>query len=382
MPDSPPYALYPKMKRDRSQRVVAGVASGAARHLGIDVKWVRLFFVAASFAGGFGALLYAAMWMFVPLSETGEPVTRKRFSPVNLGLVALGFAGALLALQVSSEAGATVVFVLGVLIVGAVIALQAYDRGTGTLANVAALTLGAVLIIAGVLAVAMLGESAGVAGVVISVLVTVVGVGVLVVPLIVKLANSLVAEREAKAVANQRAEIASRLHDSVLQTLALIQKQSEDPEAVARLARSQERELRAWLFDDSVPNHTTTFAALHKAAGEVEDMFGVVIQPVTVGEDVPFDERTEAVVMAAREAMVNAAKHAGVDAVDVYAEHLAGELTVFVRDRGTGFNVNAIPHDRHGVRDSIIGRVEKVGGRVGVESSRSNGSEIELALTL
>lgn len=382
MPDSPPYALYPKMKRDRSQRVVAGVASGAARHLGIDVKWVRLFFVTASFAGGFGALLYAAMWMFVPLSETGEPVTRKRLSPVNLGLVALGFAGALLALQVSSGAGATVVFVLGVLIVGAVIALQAYDRGTGTLANVAALTLGAVLIIAGVLAVAMLGESAGVAGVVISVLVTVVGVGVLVVPLIVKLANSLVAEREAKAVANQRAEIASRLHDSVLQTLALIQKQSEDPEAVARLARSQERELRAWLFDDSVPNHTTTFAALHKAAGEVEDMFGVVIQPVTVGEDVPFDERTEAVVMAAREAMVNAAKHAGVDAVDVYAEHLAGELTVFVRDRGTGFNVNAIPHDRHGVRDSIIGRVEKVGGRVGVESSRSNGSEIELALTL
>lgn len=382
MPDRPPYALYPKMKRDRSQRVVAGVASGAALHLGIDVKWVRLFFVAASFAGGFGALLYAAMWMFVPLSDTGEPVTRKRLSPVNLGLVALGFAGALLALQVSSGAGATVVFVLGVLIVGAVIALQAYDRGTGTLANVAALTLGAVLIIAGVLAVALLGESAGVAGVVISVLVTVVGVGVLVVPLIVKLANSLVAEREAKAVANQRAEIASRLHDSVLQTLALIQKESEDPEAVARLARSQERELRAWLFDDTTPNHTTVFAALQKAAGEVEDTYGVVIQPVTVGEDVAFDERTEAVVLAAREAMVNAAKHAGVDSVDVYAEHLASELTVFVRDRGKGFDMDSIPVDRHGVRDSIIGRVEKVGGRVSVESSQSNGSEIELALTL
>ena len=382
MPDSPPYGLYPRMTRDRSQRVVAGVASGAARHLGIDVKWVRLFFVAASFAGGFGALLYAAMWLFVPLSDTEEPVARQRLSPVNLGLVALGFAGALLALQVSSGAGATVVFVLGVLIVGAVIALQAYDRGTGTVANVAALALGAVLIIAGVLAVAMLGESAGVAGVVISVLVTVVGVAVLVVPLIVKLANSLVAEREAKAVANQRAEIASRLHDSVLQTLALIQKEAEDPATVARLARSQERELRAWLFDDSVPNHTTTFAALQKAAGEVEDMFGVVIQPVTVGEDVPFDERTEAVVLAAREAMVNAAKHAGVDTIDVYAEHLAGELTVYVRDRGEGFDVGAIPEDRHGVRDSIIARVEKVGGRVGVESSQSNGSEIEIALTL
>lgn len=370
------------MTRERSERVVAGVAAGAARHLGLDVKWVRLFFVAASFAGGFGALLYAALWMFVPLSRTDEPVTRQRLSPVNVGLVALGFAGALIALQVSSGAGATVVFVLGVLIVGAVIALQAYDRGTGTAANVAALTLGAVLIIAGALAVAVLGESAGVAGVVVSVLVTVVGVAVLVVPLIVKLANSLVAEREAKAVADQRAEIASRLHDSVLQTLALIQKEAGDEAAVTRLAHSQERELRAWLFDDATPNHTTTFAALQKAAGEVEDMFGVVIQPVTVGEDVAFDERTEAVVLAAREAMVNAAKHAGVDTIDVYAEHLAGELTVFVRDRGTGFDVGAIPEDRHGVRDSIIGRVEKAGGRVGVESSPSNGSEIELALTL
>lgn len=377
-----PASLYPKMTRERSERVVAGVAAGAARHLGLDVKWVRLFFVAASFAGGFGALLYAALWMFVPLSRTDEPVTRQRLSPVNVGLVALGFAGALIALQVSSGAGATVVFVLGVLIVGAVIALQAYDRGTGTAANVAALTLGAVLIIAGVLAVAVLGESAGVAGVVVSVLVTVVGVAVLVVPLIVKLANSLVAEREAKAVADQRAEIASRLHDSVLQTLALIQKEAGDEAAVTRLAHSQERELRAWLFDDATPNHTTAFAALQKAAGEVEDMFGVVIQPVTVGEDVAFDERTEAVVLAAREAMVNAAKHAGVDTIDVYAEHLAGELTVFVRDRGTGFDVGAIPEDRHGVRDSIIGRVEKAGGRVGVESSPSNGSEIELALTL
>ena len=131
--------------------------------------------------------------------------------------------------------------------------------------------LGALLVMAGVLAVAFVGESAGVGGVVVSVLVTVVGVAVLVVPLIAKLANSLVAEREAKAVADQRAEIASRLHDSVLQTLALIQKQAGDADEVARLARAQERELRAWLFDDSVPNHTTTFAALQKAAGEVED---------------------------------------------------------------------------------------------------------------
>ena len=373
-------ALYPRLTRDRSRRVVAGVASGVADHLGVEDKWVRLFFVAASFAGGFGALLYAGLWMFTSLDDSGAQ--RQRPGAMDLALVVLGFAGALTALQLSSGAGATVVFVLGVLIVGAVIALQAYDRGTGSWGNIAALTLGALLVMAGVLAVAFVGESAGVGGVVVSVLVTVVGVAVLVVPLIAKLANSLVAEREAKAVADQRAEIASRLHDSVLQTLALIQKQAGDADEVARLARAQERELRAWLFDDSVPNHTTTFAALQKAAGEVEDAFRVVIQPVTVGEDVAFDERTEAVVLAAREAMVNAAKHAGVDTIDVYAEHLAGRLEVFVRDRGSGFDPDAVPADRHGLRDSIVGRVRRVGGEVHVVSSIGNGSEVEIALEL
>ena len=373
-------ALYPRLTRDRSRRVIAGVASGAADLLGVDVKWVRLFLVAASFAGGFGVLLYAGLWVFTPVAESAAP--RQRPSALDIFLVLAGFAGALTSLQISSGAGATVVFIIGVLIVGAVIALQAYDRGTDSWDNIAALSLGALLIMSGVLAVALLGESAGVAGVVVSVLVTVLGVGVLVVPLIAKLTNSLVAEREAKAVADQRAEIASRLHDSVLQTLALIQRQADDPDEVVRLARGQERGLRAWLFDDTVSNHTTTFAALQKAAGEVEDAYGVVIQPVTVGEDIPFDERTEAVVLAAREAMVNAAKHAGVDTIDVYAEHLAGRLEVFVRDRGAGFDPDAVPADRHGLRDSIVGRVERVGGEVNVVSSIGNGSEIELAFDL
>ncbi|WP_101706385.1 ATP-binding protein [Corynebacterium fournieri] len=373
-------ALYPRLTRDRSRRVVAGVASGVAGHLGVEEKWVRLFFVAASFAGGFGALLYAGLWMFAPLDNGVAP--RQRPGALDFALVVLGFVGTLAALQLSSGVGATVVFVLGVLIVGAVVALQAYDRGTGSWGNIAALTLGALLVMSGVLAVALLGESAGVGGVVLSVLITVVGVAVLVVPLIAKLANSLVAEREAKAVADQRAEIAAHLHDSVLQTLALMQKKAGDAEEVARLARAQERELRAWLFRDSVPNHTTTFAALRKAAGEVEDAFRVVISPVTVGEDLPFDERTEAIVLAAREAMVNAAKHAGVDTVDVYAEHLEGRLEVFVRDRGAGFDPDNIPADRHGVRDSIIARVERVGGRANLWTSIGNGSEVELALNL
>lgn len=373
-------ALYPRLTRDPSRRVIAGVAFGVAGHLGVDVRWVRLFFVVASFAGGLGALLYSGLWMFTPVAESVEP--RQRPGALDVSLVLVGFVGALLSLQGSSGVGSAALFVVGVLIVGAVIALQAYDRGTSSWKNMAALALGALLVMGGVLALALMGESSGVAGMVVSVLVTVLGVAVLVVPLITKLANSLVAEREQKAVADQRAEIASRLHDSVLQTLALIQRQAGDPDEVVRLARGQERELRAWLFDDTVSNHTTTFAALRKAAGEVEDAYGVVIQPVTVGEDIPFDERAEAVVLAAREAMVNAAKHAGVDTVDVYAEHLAGRLTVFVRDRGSGFDPEAVPAGRHGLRDSIVGRVERVGGEVHVVTSERSGTEIELALDL
>lgn len=373
-------ALYPRLTRDRSRRVIAGVASGIAGHFAVDVKWVRLFFVVASFTGGIGVLLYTGLWMFAPVAESTEP--RQRPGALDVFLVLVGFAGALLSLQSSSGVGSAVLFVVGVLIVGAIIALQAYDRGMASWKNLAALALGALLMMGGVLALALMGESSGVAGVVVSVLVTVLGVAVLVVPLITKLANSLVAEREQKAVADQRAEIASRLHDSVLQTLALIQRQATDPDEVVRLARGQERELRAWLFDDTVSNHTTTFAALQKAAGEVEDAYGVVIKPVTVGEDIPFDERAEAVVLAAREAMVNAAKHAGVDTVDVYAEHLAGRLTVFVRDRGKGFDPQAVPMDRHGLRESIVGRVERVGGEAHVVASESSGTEIELALDL
>ena len=375
-------ALYPRLTRDRSRRVIAGVASGAADLLGVDVKWVRLFLVAASFAGGFGVLLYAGLWVFTPVAESAAP--RQRPSALDIFLVLAGFAGALTSLQISSGAGATVVFIIGVLIVGAVIALQAYDRGTDSWGNIAALTLGALLIMSGVLAVALLGESAGVAGVVVSVLVTVLGVGVLVVPLIAKLANSLVAEREAKAVADQRAEIAARLHDSVLQTLALIQKQADRPEEVARLARGQERELRAWLFDASehaAAQPSTLFQALNLAAGEVEDAFGVVIRPVTVGEDPALTEDNEPLALAAREAMVNAAKHSGAEAIDVYAEHLGGELSVFVRDRGAGFDQDAIPEDRHGVRDSIVGRMARAGGAARITSAPGQGTEVELTLS-
>ena len=385
-----PGRLYPRFERRRSGRVVAGAAAGLATHLGVRVQWVRIALALSCFASGLGLILYALLWVFTPLEATKTPPDGNatgawpRVSYVLMA--AVGLAGAAVSITVVGGAGGAFSFILGVVAVGAVVAWQAYDRGMSSASNVVALALGIVLVMGGVLAIALSGEAAGTANIVVAVVASMFGVLLLVVPLIVRLASSLVEERQAKAVADQRAEIASRLHDSVLQTLALIQKRASDPEEVARLARGQERELRTWLFDaeDTRSKHTTAtvFAALHKAAGEVEDLYSVVIRPVTVGEDVAFSEATEPIVLAAREAMANSAKHAGVDTLDVYVENLAGELSVFVRDRGSGFDVDAVPEHRHGVRDSIVGRMERAGGRAVVRSSIGEGTEVELSLSV
>ncbi|WP_288832362.1 ATP-binding protein [uncultured Corynebacterium sp.] len=381
-----PAALYPRFARSRRGRVIGGVGAGLARHLGVDVRWVRVFFAAASFAGGFGFILYALLWAFTPLRDAGEDATPDPASPgwpapVYFLLAALGAVGAATSLSLVSGAGGAFVFLVGIVAVGAVVVWQAYDRGLSSASNFVALALGILLVMGGVTAVALLGDSTGTAGIVMAVLASVFGVALLVIPLVVRLTSSLMEERKAKAVADQRAEIASRLHDSVLQTLALIQKRSTDPSEVARLARAQERELRAWLFDadPATPEETLTFfGALARAAGEVEDVHGVTIRPVTVGGDVAFTRATEPVVLAAREAMVNAATHAGVDRVDVYAEHLGGELAVYVRDRGVGFDPGAVPADRHGVRDSILGRMERAGGTATITPVPGEGTEVEL----
>lgn len=379
--------LTPRFTRVREGRVVAGVAAGLSEHLLVDVRYVRLFFTLTSLAGGLGALLYLAVWVMTPLAPGGAaPAGTAWPRRVDYLLAAIASAASLATLQVADSGGSAVTAVLGLVAVGAVLALQAYDRGRGGGGTAAALAAGIALIFGGVIALAVMGDAAGTGGVVAAVAATFFGVGVVVVPVIARLARSLVQEREEKAAADQRAEIASRLHDSVLQTLALIQKRAGDPEEVARLARGQERELRAWLFDaagkmpgsaDAVP---TVFAALGRAAGEVEDLFGVVVNLVTVGGECGFDAATEPVVLAAREAMVNAAAHAGVERVDVYAEYLAGELAVFVRDRGAGFDPAAVPADRHGVRDSITGRMARAGGVARVTSAPGEGTEVELTL--
>jgi two-component sensor histidine kinase len=193
--------------------------------------------------------------------------------------------------------------------------------------------------------------------------------------------NRLGAERVARARADERADVAAHLHDSVLQTLALIQKRSDDPEQVGRLARRQERELREWLSDTEPSRPDERLAdALRATAADIEDSHGTPIEAVVVG-DAELDERLEALVAASREALTNSAKFASDGGpVRLYAEIERGSARVFIDDRGPGFDADSIPAERRGVRESIIGRMERYGGKAEIRSAPDDGTEVELTM--
>lgn len=375
---------YPVFVRSKRHGVLAGVASGLAGHLGVDVLYVRAALLVGTLISGLGVFVYAGLWIFTTASENApEPPDSRKLKPsTNLALAGLGVLAALLSTLFFSGGSVALVIPLVVVGMGAFLAWQAYDRGTSSVAGIVAFFVGAGLVIGGLGITIVWWDTGGMAGSLAAVVLTLAGVVVLAGPAALRLWESAASSRAEKVAAEERAEIAARLHDSVLQTLALIQKRAGDPEEVARLARGQERELRGWLFEaGEKANEQTVLAAVDKAAGEVEDMYGVRIAPVTVGTDRPLDERGTSLVMAAREAMVNAAKHAGVDTVDVYAELVGGELSIFVRDRGRGFDPATVPGHRHGIADSIVARVEKAGGQASVTSAPGEGAEVVLTLT-
>jgi signal transduction histidine kinase len=201
-------------------------------------------------------------------------------------------------------------------------------------------------------------------------------------PAWLRVRRELAQARNDRLVADARADMAAHLHDSVLQTLALIQQAAEDPKQVSALARGQERELRSYLYGEQL-DEASFGEALTEACADVEQRFGVEVDVVRVGDaNVRLGAGQDALVAAAREAMVNAAKHAGVDRLDVYAEIAGGQVSVYVRDRGAGFDPAAIPTDRHGVRDSITERVQRAGGKVIIRSAPGEGTEIRLEMPL
>lgn len=204
---------------------------------------------------------------------------------------------------------------------------------------------------------------------------------VVVAPFWLRLSRRAARERSERIRSDERAEVAAHLHDSVLQTLALIQRRGDDPREVAAIARRQERELRLWLSGRSERPDVELMAALRAAAAAVELEHASEIEVVTTGSW-PLDDRAVALLGAAREAMTNAARHAGGNRISVFAEVADGRIEVFVRDRGGGFDVDAVPSDRRGVRESIVGRMRRAGGRATITSSPESGTEVELCLEI
>jgi signal transduction histidine kinase len=348
----------PSFRTSADGRALAGVCAGIAQALGVDVTLVRLVFALLALAGGAGIVLYLALWAWSK--------TERAWWAILLLLVG----GALLL----NAVGVPDRGVIGIVLIVGGLAL-AWRHG-GNFRPEAPLSLGG-LLLAGVGAVVLLGTGTAPARVLAP---GAVAGGLLLVcgPWLWRLALERDAERAARIRTEERADVAARVHDSVLQTLALIQRHAAEPRRVASLARRQERELRGWLYADQPlgDDGSSLVAALSTAAADVEELHGVRIELASSG-DAPPDN---ALVLAAREAMTNAAKFAGVEEIDVYAEVSEDEIAVFVRDRGVGFDLAAVPEDRQGIRESIRGRLERAGGTAIVTSSPDGGTEVELRL--
>jgi signal transduction histidine kinase len=195
-----------------------------------------------------------------------------------------------------------------------------------------------------------------------------------------RLGKELFEERRRRIRSEERAELAARVHDSVLQTLALIQHNASDALETARLARRQERELRSLLFENEPQPTGTLKSAVRAAADEVEDLYGTEVELVVVG-DCATDDTVHALVAATKEALVNAAKFSGVASVSAYVEVTPESVTAFVRDRGAGFDLAAVPTDRRGITESIVARMERQSGGATVHSTPGHGTEVELQVS-
>jgi signal transduction histidine kinase len=198
------------------------------------------------------------------------------------------------------------------------------------------------------------------------------------------LVRDLLAERQARAMADERTQMASHVHDSVLQTLALIQRSADDPQHVVRLARAQERELRSWLFEGRPPGTigkeaTTLVDGVGVLQRQIEADHGITVQLVVVG-DCALNDGLRALLDATREATVNAAKWSGAPQVSLYAEVEPDAVMLFVRDRGQGFDPDAVPGDRQGIAQSIRARMARFGGSVVIRSSPGKGAEVQMSM--
>ncbi|MFE5775435.1 PspC domain-containing protein [Brachybacterium sp. NPDC056505] len=393
------------------QHAVAGVCAGLAEHTGLPLAAVRAGACVLTATGGAGALLYVWLWATTPLAGADSPAPRasltRAASPATAGAAgaeddqahgqvrsgpssrsALGRAPVteiLLGLALLLAGGAMVASRLGAqiplaffvpavfVLIGAGLAWRQLHelrigRASGPSAQVARVAGALALVVLGILLFFVSDAEPNVWTVFVAATSVLLGVGVVLAPWAVRLVRDLAEERAARAREVERAEFAAHLHDSVLQTLALIQQKAEPGSEASRLARGQERELRSWLFAETAGSGTAgpldLAAELRRAAMQCEQEHAVRIDVVTTGRAVP--EAPEGLLAAAREAMLNAARHAG-GTISVYSEASDGMLEVTVSDRGPGFDLASIGPERLGVRESIIGRMRRLGGSARIQ---------------
>jgi signal transduction histidine kinase/phage shock protein PspC (stress-responsive transcriptional regulator) len=417
VPPHAPAREVRRLGRDSEAPLLGGVAGGLARHLAVPVLYVRAAFLLTTALGGLGIAFYIGLWLVVPSDSRFEASTpgaesasrggrrpgrvrRMADAGPAIALAALAL-GMVLVVQASLGGGA-VFWPIVIGLAGVALLWRQADEvqrerwlnssgrldpvrivfGRGGWQSYARVAAGLLLVVGALVIVGLNGATFGQARIALGVgFLGVVGLALVVGPWVFRLASDLGAEREERIRTQERADVAAHLHDSVLQTLALIQKSAHDPATVARLARAQERDLRSWLYAGDSTDPSSLAGAVRADAAEVEDAFGVSVDVVVVG-DLDFSETVRPVVNATREAVQNAAKHAGTGRVDVYAELTDAAVDVFVRDRGAGFTLSDVPEDRLGVRRSIVDRMERHGGSATIRSAPGEGTEVRLHLAL
>ncbi len=378
---------------NRDERILGGACQAIATELGVGPLAIRLSFVILVLAGGWGLVFYGLAWAFLSWAgpsgaEADAYVPEPKGASVQHRYFALGLivGGLILSLRTLGFGFVDqIVFPIGFILAGVLIAWNRQQTEGGVTAAVR-ISAGLLVAAGGMIAVAALNVDSWEAVRLLAIMVVVLlGLSLIVGPSVARIGTELDEERQERVRADERARVAAHLHDSVLQTLTLIQKHAEDPKRMAQLARRQERELRTWLYEPTPeqPGTIRLGPALDEVADTVEHDHQVRVEVVTVGDSLDLrPESIEDLVSATREAVTNAAKHAEVDRIDVYAEHRPNAIEIFIRDAGIGFDPDDVAADRHGIRQSIKARLERHGGRATIFSEPGQGTEVELYLPL
>jgi signal transduction histidine kinase len=400
-------------RRDPADRLGGGVAAGVAAWRGFSPNVVRIVFVLATLvSAGWGVPLYVAAWLFMPARDAETNIFSKARTDtagmrlaVGLGsllIFILLVAGALNGGWFVSWAWPQVFSIAGLVLIwrnasaeeqatlrhlleplGAAAGDVTHEGNWRRRGTVLRLAVAGVLLAGGLgwlfsahASLALLQPLGGV-------LLVTVAIVLILGPWWLRIIRELAVERQDKARTQERLDIASRVHDSVLQTLALIQRRAEDPQKVVQLARMQERELRSWLFEGKDPNEPeevlTVTAEVRKIQEDIESRYGVPVEAVTVG-DCDLDDNLSALMAAAREATVNAAKWSGASVISLFAEVEPDEVAIVVRDRGKGFDPETVPADRKGLAESVRGRMARRGGTATVNSAPGEGTKVTLKM--